>query len=140
MSVLYYKKKQDTTISTQRSVTLKVTLKVLSLTIMGHLKGGRIENIIKRLSTMLPNKNYVTIYEKKPRRRAAPESSLVVSSMGPSSSGRAASLLPQHSSGGTRKKCLPTNMVWEGECLLKGGFLTLPIWAPWRGDREVGQA
>ena len=68
------------------------------------------------------------------------ESSLVVGSMGPSSSSRAASLLPQGSSGGTRKKCLPINMMWEGECLLNGGFLTLPIWAPWRQDREVSQA
>ena len=39
-ALLQKTKKQDTTISTQRSVTLKVTLKVLSLTIMGRLKGG----------------------------------------------------------------------------------------------------
>ena len=65
--------------------------------------------------------------------------SLGVSSTGPSSSGRAASLLPQRGTGGTRQECLPINMVWEGECLLEGGFPTLLIRASWSRNREVGQ-
>ena len=110
---------------------------------MGHLKGRQIdENITIQISTMSYNlwKLRVTNYEKKPRRRVSPESSLVVGSTGPSSSGRVASLLLPGSSEGTRKKCLPVTMVLEGECLLNGGFLTLTIRALWRRDREVGQA
>ena len=77
--------------------------------------------------------------QEKSGRRVTPESSPGVSSTGPTSSGRAASLLPQRGTGGTRQECLPINMVWEGECLLEGGFPTLLIWASRRGDREVGQ-
>ena len=100
---------------------------------MGCLRGRQInKNITIRIS-------YNTNYEKKPRRRVTPESSLVVGSTGPSSSGTVASLLLPRSSGGTRRKCLPVTTELEGECLLIGGFLTLAIWAPWRQDREVCQ-
>ena len=37
----------------------------LSLTIMGCLKGGRIENIMKCLSTMLQNKDYCLQFTKR---------------------------------------------------------------------------
>ena len=74
---------------------------------MGCLKGGQIENITVQITYSIKQVIIrLQIMKWKPCRRVAPESSLVVGSTGPSSSGRVAPLLPSIC-GGTHWECLP---------------------------------